>query len=66
LAFSKSAVAPFTNDYEVNTFIANAQGKYSGQSIGLIKSVNNTSAKDYKHLILIDNDTKDVVLLDNL
>ncbi len=66
LAFSKSAVAPFTNDYEVNTFIANAQGKYSGQSIGLIKSVNNPSAKDYKHLILIENDTKDVVLLDNL
>jgi YVTN family beta-propeller protein len=66
LAFSKSAKAPFTNDYEVNHFIANQQGKYSGQSVGLIKSSHNTTAQDYKHLILIDNITKEVVLLDNL
>jgi hypothetical protein len=50
----------------VNNFIANAQGKYNGQSIGLIKSSHDPTAKDYKHLILIDNGTKEAVLLDNL
>lgn len=66
LAFSKATKAPFTNDYQVNNFIANPQGKYSGQSIGLIKRSHDPTAQEYKHLILIDNSTKEVVLLDNL
>ncbi len=66
LAFSKAETAPFTNDYKVNNFVANAAGKFNGQSVGLIKSKHNPTAEDYKHLILIDNSTKEVVLLDNL
>jgi len=66
LVFSKATKAPFTNDYEVNNFIANIQGKYSGQSIGLIKKSHDPTAQEYKHLMLIDNNTKEVVLLDNL
>jgi YVTN family beta-propeller protein len=66
LAFSKSAKPPFTNDYEVNHFIADVHGKYSGQSVGLIKSSHDSTAQDYKHLILIDNANKETVLVDNL
>jgi YVTN family beta-propeller protein len=66
LMFSKSVKAPFTNDYEVNHFVTDVHGKYVGQSVGLIKSVRNPTAEDYKHLILIDSDTKETVLVDNL
>ncbi|HLK28309.1 MAG TPA: cytochrome D1 domain-containing protein [Puia sp.] len=66
LTFSKSENAPFTNDYEVNHFVADIHGKFSGQSTGLIKSARDSTAKDYKHLILIDSDTKKTVLLDDL
>jgi YVTN family beta-propeller protein len=66
LTFSKSGSAPFTNDYEVNHFVADIHGKFSGQSTGLIKSAHDSTAKDYKHLILIDSDTKETVLLDDL
>ncbi len=66
LTFSKSSKMPFTNDYEVNHFVADVHGKYSGQSVGLIKSAHDSTAPDYKHLILIDNDTKETILLDNL
>lgn len=66
LAFTKAAKAPFSEDYEVNTFVANAAGKFHGQSVGLIKSKHNPTAKDYKHLVLIDTSTGNTVLLDNL
>ncbi len=66
LAFSKSMNVPFANDYEVNHFVADVHGKFGGQSAGLVKSAVDPTAQDYKHIILIDNNTKETVLLDNL
>jgi YVTN family beta-propeller protein len=67
LALSKSFAAPYSNDYEINSFVADEQGKYAGQSTGLIKILrNNSNDESYKHVILIDDSNRQTVLLDNL
>ncbi|MBD0255226.1 MAG: beta-propeller fold lactonase family protein [Cytophagales bacterium] len=67
LALSRSAAAPFSPDYEVNTFTADAQGKYNGQATGLVNTLNSfPDSQPYKHVILLNNQTKRVVLLDDL
>lgn len=67
LALSKSPAAPYSGDYEINSFVADEQGKYSGQSTGLIKTLKNISTNEsYKHVILIDDSNKQTILLDNL
>jgi YVTN family beta-propeller protein len=67
LALSRSMNAPYTADYEINSFVADAQGKYSGQSTGLIKKLNNSEdIQSYKHIVLIDNSIGQTVLLDRL
>lgn len=66
LALSKSASPPFKADYEINTFTTDAQGKYNGQSTGLVKYTGNKNEKhrSYLHVILIEKDTQKSVLLD--
>ncbi|WP_020604605.1 YncE family protein [Spirosoma spitsbergense] len=66
LALSKSVVPPFRSDYEINRFETDSHGKYNGQSTGLIKSLATDRDKQpYRHVILTDNRTKQVILLDN-
>lgn len=67
LALSKSETAPFNVDYEINTFTADDKGKYMGQSTGLVQSLNHTADRSsYKHVILIDQNSKETVLLDKI
>ena len=67
LALSKSPIAPFSQDYQINTFQADSGGKYAGQSTGLIKELNTQTSKLlYRHVILIDNSSGNTILLDNL
>jgi len=64
LALSNSENLPYKSDYEINSFTADANGKYMGQSTGLIKtSLQNSAKQDYKHIILFDNSNKGVILL---
>ena len=66
LALTKSEAAPFAADYEINSFITDGLGKYNGQSTGLIKSVSNTNGQVYRHVILIDDSSKQTILSDTL
>ena len=67
LALTKSLKAPYKADYEINTFTTDANGKYSGQSTGLIKTVSSSQANsDYKHVILIDKSNGKLVMIDKL
>ncbi|MES2425320.1 MAG: YncE family protein [Bacteroidota bacterium] len=63
LSLSRSNGAPYESDYEVNTFTTDAQGKYLGQSTGIIKALNGIENKDYKHVVLTKNNSKEAVLL---
>lgn len=53
LALSKSDAAPYTSDYEINSFVTDDKGKYAGQSTGLIKS-RLASESLFKRVILIE------------
>jgi hypothetical protein len=67
LALSRSETAPFTPDYEMNKFETDESGKYLGQSTGLIKRLDDRSASQvFRHVILIENSTRQVALMDNL
>ncbi|MET1055094.1 MAG: YncE family protein [Pedobacter sp.] len=64
LFLSKSTDAPYTRDYEINSFDTDAKGKYMGQSTGLVKNAGaGQHEEDYKHLVLTDNQTGKVLLL---
>lgn len=64
LVLSKSTVAPYSKDYEINSFDSDANGKFMGQSTGLIKNSGvQQQQEDYKHIILIDNKTGKAVLI---
>lgn len=66
-ALSKSETAPFSVDYEINTFTADDKGKYMGQSTGLVQSLNHAADRSsYKHVILIDQNSKETVLVDQI
>lgn len=66
LILTNSNSAPYEPDYKINEFTTDEKGKFSGQSTGIIKSVNNQSNKQaYKHIFLIDNHSKQVFLLDD-
>jgi YVTN family beta-propeller protein len=65
LALSKSANAPFQPDYEINTFDTDGNGRYVGQSTGLIKKLNDKSKEQpYQHVVLLDTKTGAIVLSD--
>lgn len=67
LALSRSTKAPYTADYEINSFKADDSGKYSGQSTGLVNTLTgSTDTQSYLHILLIDNSEKKTILLDNL
>ncbi|GAB3041665.1 YVTN family beta-propeller repeat protein [Spirosoma pulveris] len=64
LAFSRSKTAPYAADYEVNRFQADDKGKYMGQSTGLVRSTGGKADTNaYAHIILVDNATQEVVLI---
>lgn len=62
LALSRSNKKPYNADYEVNSFETDHIGRYLGQSTGLIKAINDTEEKAYKHILLINNTTKQIEL----
>lgn len=64
LALSHSTKAPYAVDYEVNQFHTDEKGRYMGQSTGLVHSVRDLDAAAYQHIILMDNQSKEVILLD--
>jgi DNA-binding beta-propeller fold protein YncE len=64
LALSRSESMPYRADYEINTFTTDATGRYVGQSTGLIKTIGDTGIKAYKHVILINNSTKQIELFE--
>ena len=66
LSLSRSDSAPFSSDYQLNSFLSDATGKYLGQSTGLIKKLDaNSNTAPYRHIILTENNTGQVLLLDN-
>jgi YVTN family beta-propeller protein len=66
LALSRSEKAPFSSDYQINTFDTDANGKYMGQSTGLVKTINGADSQSFRHVILTDTKTGNVVLSDQL
>ena len=62
LALTNSDKAPYIADYIINSFITDANGKYAGQSTGLIKSTTG-SQEPYKYVVLIDKTTGEVVMI---
>ena len=65
LALTHSKTTPYTADYEINQFKADGKGKYMGQSTGLVRSTGKEENRSaYTHVILIDNTTQKVVLVD--
>lgn len=63
LALSHSAEAPYSADYVINSFTTDANGKYAGQSTGLVKSASATSPEEtYNQLILIEKPSGNVVM----
>ena len=63
LALSKSSTVPFNPDYEINSFVSDEQGKYTGQSTGLINTIDKSGNNgSFKRVILIENNTKKTIL----
>lgn len=63
LALSKSPTAPFNPDYEINSFVTDNQGKYIGQSTGLIKTLDQDLPEQfYTQVILFEKLSKLTVL----
>jgi YVTN family beta-propeller protein len=63
LTYARSA--PYSKDYEVNSFTTDAQGKYNGQSTGLVRQTDNVHpARVYEHVVLTENATMYPVLTD--
>lgn len=64
LILSNSSTAPYSADYQINSFTTNDAGKYAGQSTGLVKNASTTSPT-YKSIVLIDKVMDKVVLVGN-
>lgn len=62
LALTNSDKAPYKADYEINSFVTEPNGKYAGQSTGLVKSTT-TSQEAYKHVILTEKATGKAVMI---
>lgn len=62
LALSRKDSAPYSADYVINSFTTDANGKYAGQSTGLLKSTSAVQTDTFKKVILIDNTTGDVMM----
>lgn len=64
LALSKNDTAPYTSDYEINSFVTDDKGKYTGQSTGLIKSRLATESS-FKRVILIEVANNQPIMVSN-
>ena len=64
LALTNSSNDTFNADYVINSFKTDEKGAFSGQSSGIIKSVG-TGGADYKHVVLIDDLSKKLVMISN-
>ncbi len=63
LSLTRSENSPYKPGYEINTFMTDGQGKYAGQSPGMVNELNATGAEAYQHIILTNTKTKEVVLI---
>jgi YVTN family beta-propeller protein len=63
LFLSKSNAARYNDDFEINNFKTDGQGKYAGQSTGLVKHTNGDLSNAYNHVVLIETDSKQTILL---
>jgi len=63
LFLSKSETEPYNNDFEINNFKTDAQGKYSGQATGLIKTQTHADGNSYKHIVLTEVNDRQIILL---
>ncbi|MES2112574.1 MAG: YncE family protein [Bacteroidota bacterium] len=63
LSLTRSTTAPYRGEYEINSFTTDGNGKYLGQSTGLIQKLNGNNTGDYMHVILTKISTKQVVLV---
>lgn len=67
LAVTNSDRAPFSNYFAINSFTADVNGKFNGQSTGLIKKLSTMGPTCiYKHIILTNNRNGKVVLIDDM
>jgi YVTN family beta-propeller protein len=64
LFLSRSGQEPFSDDYEVNSFVADKSGKYSGQSTGLTKETA-PGKGEYRHILLKESKSGKTVLVDS-
>lgn len=65
LALTKSKNPPYFPDYEINSFITDSQGKYSGQSTGLIRQTkSNLPISKFEHVVVVENSNQQTVLID--
>jgi YVTN family beta-propeller protein len=64
LFLSRSEREPFSDDYEVNSFVADKSGKYSGQSTGLTKETA-PGEGEYRHILLKEAKSGKTVLVDS-
>lgn len=65
LALSHSAEAPYSLDYTINSFTTDTNGKYAGQSTGLVKATADSQAVTYKQVILTEKPSGKVVMMGN-
>lgn len=65
LALSKNDTAPYTSDYEINSFVTDDKGKYAGQSTGLIKG-RLADSSPFRRVVLIEVSTGQPVMVNNL
>ncbi len=63
LSLTRSDKAPYTSGYEINRFTTDSQGKYAGQSPGMVNKLNGQETDAYQHIILTNKNTKAVVLI---
>lgn len=62
LALSRSDTAPYSSDYEINSFVTDDKGKYAGQSTGLIRS-HLSSESPFKNVVLVEVSTNQLVMV---
>jgi YVTN family beta-propeller protein len=62
LAITKSEKMPYSADYLINSFYTDEHGKYMGQSTGPVENLD-YSADRYHHIVLLDAESKQCVLI---
>ncbi|WP_259067925.1 YncE family protein [Mucilaginibacter sp. X4EP1] len=62
LALTKSDTAPYSSDFQINTFTTDQAGKYMGQSTGLINTLGANTGPAFKHVILLETGSEKLIL----